>query len=91
LGVCDFGASCHDVFGSRSELRSQLKEKQRVFIQMDLIVLVCVISAALAAGVLAAYGLCLAMFKAFHMHALQVAQKKAAAPAVATAPSIVQG
>ena len=59
---------------------------------MDLIVLVCVISAALAAGVLAAYGLCLSMFKAFHMHAArQFAQKKATSAAVAAAPTAVQG
>ena len=57
---------------------------------MDLIVLVCVISAALAAGVLAAYALCLGMFAAFRMHARQVAVKRAAAPAV-TAPTVVQG
>jgi len=47
---------------------------------MDLIVLVCVISAALAAGVLAAYGVCMAMFAAFRMHAQQVAVKMAVAP-----------
>jgi hypothetical protein len=39
---------------------------------MDLIVLVCVVSAALAAGVLGAYGVCLGMFAAFRMHAGQV-------------------
>lgn len=57
---------------------------------MDLIVLVCVISAALAAGVLAAYGVCLTMFAAFRMHARQVAERKAAAPAVATGARAVQ-
>ena len=43
---------------------------------MDLIVLVCVVSAALAAGVLAAYGVCLAMFATFRMHVRQVALEK---------------
>jgi hypothetical protein len=52
---------------------------------MDLIVLVCVISAALAAGVLAAYGVCMAMFAAFRMHAQQVAVKMAVAPVNAAA------
>ena len=45
---------------------------------MDLIVLVCVVSAALAAGVLAAYGVCLAMFATFRMHVAQVALEKSA-------------
>ena len=54
---------------------------------MDLIVLVCVVLAALAAGVLAAYGVCLAMFAAFRMHVRQVAMGKsiAAAPVSAAA------
>jgi hypothetical protein len=46
---------------------------------MDLIVLVCVVLAALAAGVLAAYGVCLAMFAAFRMHVRQVAVGKSVA------------
>lgn len=45
---------------------------------MDLIVLMCVVSAALAAGVLAAYGVCLAMFATFRMHVTQVALEKGA-------------
>lgn len=44
---------------------------------MDLIVLVCVVSASLAAGVLAAYGVCLAMFAAFRMHVSQITVSKA--------------
>lgn len=48
---------------------------------MDLIVLVCVVLAALAAGVLAAYGVCLAMFAAFRMHVRQVAMGKSIASA----------
>ena len=43
---------------------------------MDLIVLVCVVSAALAAGVLAAYGVCLVMFAVFRMHVRQVTVAK---------------
>jgi hypothetical protein len=50
---------------------------------MDLIVLVCVVSAALAVGVLAAYGICMAMFAAFQMHARQVSVKKPTAAASA--------
>ena len=51
---------------------------------MDLIVLVCVVSAALAVGVLAAYGVCLAMFAAFRMHVRQVAVgNTSVAPSVA--------
>ena len=46
---------------------------------MDLIVLVCVVLAALAAGVLAAYGVCLAMFAAFRMHVRQVTVGKSVA------------
>ena len=68
-----------------------MNQKQRVWIAMDLIVLVCVISAALAAGVLAAYGVCVAMFAAFRMHARQFADKRTGAPAVAAAPTVVQG
>ena len=58
---------------------------------MDLIVLVCIISAALAAGVLAAYGISVAMFAAFRMHAGQAAAKKPAATPAPIAPSVVQG
>jgi hypothetical protein len=41
------------------------------------IVLVCAVLASLAIGVLAAYGLCIAMFKVFRIHARQVAVKSA--------------
>jgi uncharacterized protein (DUF2062 family) len=37
------------------------------------IVLVCAVLASLAVGVLIAYGVCMAMFSAFQMHARQVA------------------
>ena len=57
---------------------------------MDLIVLVCVISAALAAGVLAAYVVCVAMFAAFRMHARQFAEQKVAVPVVAASARVVQ-
>jgi predicted phage tail protein len=55
---------------------------------MDLIVLVCVVLAALAAGVLAAYGISMAMFAAFQMHARQVRAEKTTVPA--SAASVVQ-
>jgi uncharacterized protein (DUF2062 family) len=37
------------------------------------IVLVCAVLASLAVGVLVAYGVCIAMFRAFQMHVKQVA------------------
>jgi hypothetical protein len=37
------------------------------------IMLVCAVLASLAVGVLVAYGVCIAMFGAFHMHVRQVA------------------
>lgn len=39
----------------------------------DLIMLVCAVLIALAAGVMVAYGACIAMFGLFRMHAKQVA------------------
>lgn len=41
----------------------------------DLLMLVCAVLASLAAGVLAAYGVCLGMFGLFRMHARQAAVK----------------
>jgi hypothetical protein len=43
---------------------------------IDLLMLICAVLAALAAGVLAAYGVCLGMFGLFRMHARQVAVKQ---------------
>ena len=40
---------------------------------MTSIMLVCAVLASMAVGVLVAYGVCIAMFGAFHMHARQVA------------------
>jgi uncharacterized protein (DUF2062 family) len=40
---------------------------------MTSIMLVCAVFASLAVGVLIAYGVCIAMFSAFQMHARQVA------------------
>jgi uncharacterized protein (DUF2062 family) len=40
------------------------------------IVLVCAVLASLAVGVLVAYGVCLAMFRVFQMHAQQVAAER---------------
>ena len=58
---------------------------------MDVIVLLCVISAGLATGVLIAYATCVAMFGIFQMHARQVAGAKvnpAAASTVTTVTAI---
>lgn len=52
--------------------------------------LVCAVCGALAAGVLAAYGVCLGMFSIFRMHAKQVAVKRAAVR-VQGAASVVGG
>ena len=40
---------------------------------MTSIVLVCAVLASLAVGVLAAYGVCIAMFRVFQIHVRQVA------------------
>ena len=45
------------------------------------IMLICAVLASLASGVLAAYGICIAMFKIFRIHARQVAVKSARAVA----------
>jgi hypothetical protein len=48
------------------------------------IVLICAVLASLAVGVLVAYGVCIAMFGLFQMHARQVAgnvSQRAVAPA----------
>ena len=41
------------------------------------IALVCAVLASLAVGVLLAYGVCIAMFEMFRMHAQQVAESSA--------------
>jgi hypothetical protein len=48
------------------------------------IVLICAVLASLAVGVLVAYGVCVAMFEVFRMHARQVAgntSRRVGAPA----------
>jgi uncharacterized protein (DUF2062 family) len=51
--------------------------------------LVCAVLAALAAGVLVAYGVCLSMFALFRMHARQVAVKSVVS--VSSSASVVEG
>jgi len=51
------------------------------------IVLICAVLASLAAGVLAAYGVCQAMFFLFSSHARQTAQSQPK-PAIAPTPAI---
>jgi hypothetical protein len=53
------------------------------------IVLICAVLASLAIGVLVAYGICIAMFKIFRIHARQVAVKSARG--VAASARVVQG
>jgi len=48
---------------------------------MNVTALVCVVAAGLSAGVLAAYGICVAMFAAFRMHSERLHPAK---PVVAT-------
>jgi uncharacterized protein (DUF2062 family) len=51
------------------------------------IVLVCAVLAALAAGVLVAYGVCISMFELFRIHARQVHATRMSV----SAPRTVQG
>jgi hypothetical protein len=51
----------------------------------DLVMLVCAVLVALAAGVMVAYGACIAMFGLFRMHAKQIA------PATVKSPVHVPG
>jgi len=55
----------------------------------DFVTLVCAVLASLAAGVLAAYGVCVGMFGLFRMHALQAAVK--APVRVSSGAKIVEG
>lgn len=49
------------------------------------IMLVCAVLASLAIGVLVAYGVCIAMFRAFQMHVQQVAAENRSRSVVAPA------
>jgi uncharacterized protein (DUF2062 family) len=49
------------------------------------IMLVCAVLASLAVGVLLAYGICIAMFRIFRMHAQQVAAERSSQGVVAPA------
>jgi hypothetical protein len=53
---------------------------------MSVMALVCVVCAGLAIGVLAAYGLCTAMFAAFRIHSQRLAPARPASPA--SVPSV---
>ncbi len=44
---------------------------------MTTVVLMCAVCAALAGGVLLAYGICFSMFQIFRIHSMQVAQLRA--------------
>jgi hypothetical protein len=55
---------------------------------MSSIVLVSAVLASMVLGVLVAYGVCIAMFKVFRMHAQQVAAGHAAQSSVTTAQVI---
>jgi hypothetical protein len=54
------------------------------------IVLISAVLASLAVGVLAAYGICMTMFRLFRIHARQVAAEKQAR-ALVSGPSTVEG
>jgi hypothetical protein len=53
------------------------------------IALVCAVLASLAVGVLLAYGVCIAMFEIFRMHARQVAESSARSIVAST--QVVEG
>ena len=52
------------------------------------IMLVCAVLASLAVGVLVAYGVCIAMFGIFQMHARQVAEGRGAKSVVAPVQTV---
>lgn len=52
---------------------------------MTSIVLVCAVLASLAVGVLVAYGVCIATFRAFQVHVQQVAEENRSRSVVAPA------
>jgi hypothetical protein len=52
------------------------------------IVLISAVLASLAAGVLAAYGVCVSMFRLFRMHARQVAAERQARAVVSATQAI---
>lgn len=54
------------------------------------VVLISAVLASLAAGVLAAYGICVAMFSVFRMHARQVAALKSGAKLVSASSQVVK-
>jgi len=54
------------------------------------IVLICAVLASLASGVVVAYGVCMAMFGVFRMHARQVAAERSTVTVVAPA-QVVEG
>jgi hypothetical protein len=70
--------SCNNNFGFASAfLPNPRSQPQPVKVEgfaplSDSVVLVCAVLASLASGVLVAYGLCVAMFAAFRIHAAQV-------------------
>ena len=53
--------------------------------------LVCAVLGSLAAGVLAAYGICLGMFKIFRIHAEQAAAERVARVEATGTASVVGG
>jgi hypothetical protein len=57
---------------------------------MSSIVLVSAVLASMVLGVLVAYGVCIAMFKVFRMHAQQVAAGHAAQNSVAGAAQVIE-
>ncbi len=54
---------------------------------MGMLMLVCAVLASLALGVLVAYGMCQAMFRAFRVHAQSAARTRAAGRTLRTAQS----
>jgi len=89
-GYCNCRQICNNGFVERSLWRVLARGRglnQEYFVYSS-IMLICAVLASLATGVLAAYGVCIAMFNIFRIHARQVAVKSARAVAPV---GVVQG
>lgn len=78
-GYCNCRQICNNGFVERLLWRVLARGQglnQEYFVYSS-IMLICAVLASLAIGVLAAYGVCIAMFNIFRIHARQVAVKSA--------------
>jgi nitrate reductase NapE component len=85
VGHCNCSPICnniYDVNGVSAEIEPIAEENQEWVVNSS-IVLISAVFASLAIGVLVAYGICMAMFGIFRIHARQVAAEKSAQNVVA--------